>query len=107
MPEGCCLSPILFAVFISDLDNYAEEKGIKIGEEVGVEVKIWYMAYADDLVILGDTDESMRKSIKSLESFSKTISLVVNVKKTKVLIFGRGRQADLGLASYGCGTSFA
>ena len=91
LPEGCGLSPILFALFIKDLDKYADGVGINIGDEAGNIKRFWYLAFADDLGILGEDKTAMKEAVKQMEEFCNERKLKVNTEKTKVMIFGKGR----------------
>ena len=59
MAQGCCLSPILFSVFVNDLLKEVEQTGLGIrlisGKTVGG------MLFADDFVGISDSKESLQK----------------------------------------------
>lgn len=52
--QGCVMSPLLFNLYIADLDSYMNKRGIKIGSN-----RIWSLAYADDLVLLAKNREAL------------------------------------------------
>ena len=91
LPEGCCLSPLFFAVFISDFDTIAEGRGVEFEDEAGKKKKIFYLAFADDIGLISKDSEEMESILKSLESYCQRKKLVINVPKTKILTFGKGR----------------
>jgi Reverse transcriptase (RNA-dependent DNA polymerase) len=45
--------------------------------------------FADDLVLIGKSPEAVQRLLTVLESFCDKNDLVVNVKKTKVMSFGK------------------
>ena len=47
--------------------------------------------YADDLLILSETEAGLRASINKLHSYAKKWQLSVNIKKTKLMVFNKMR----------------
>lgn len=87
--QGCPLSPLLFALYIGDLDEVL--KGQQCGGTViNRELKIFSLAYADDLVLLADTPEEMQQMLGVLNRFAERRRLTVNVQKSKVIRFSAG-----------------
>ena len=84
--QGCPLSPLLFSLFVNDLpDAIAKEvEGVTLNS-----LKVRCLMFADDLVLLADRPEGLQNSIDILGMYCRTQKLTVNVKKTKVLVFGR------------------
>ena len=93
LPEGCCLSPLFFALFISDFDTISEGRGVEFEDEAGNKKKIFYLAFADDIGLICKDPEEMKSALKSLEAYCQRKELVINVPKTKILTFGKGRPA--------------
>lgn len=82
--QGCLLSPLLFALYINDIVEVLPS-GIKIAETV-----IKCLLYADDLVVFAESPESLQLMINKLSEYCKTWDLVVNIAKTKAMIFRAG-----------------
>jgi len=59
--QGCSTSPLLFTIYIADLENNMKRSdiGVKIGREY-----LWRLAYADDLVLLTKNEEKMKEKLK-------------------------------------------
>ena len=55
-------------------------------------VDILLLAYADDLVILAESPVDVQRKLKVLKEYCEENDLVVNVKKTKILICQRGNK---------------
>ncbi|XP_033218123.1 uncharacterized protein LOC117173592 [Belonocnema kinseyi] len=86
--QGCSLSPILFNIFLEDLDvtlTKRKEEGTVIGK-----TKIFVMKFADDMVLLAEEAEGLRQMLKTLEKYVKKNKMEVNVTKTKIMVFRKG-----------------
>lgn len=60
--QGCPLSPLLFIIFIADIEEYLKKRqngGVIIGRK-----KIHTLAYADDLAMMAETEREMKRMIK-------------------------------------------
>jgi hypothetical protein len=58
------------------------------GKPSGTETK-WRLAYADDMNLLGDNIDTIKKSTETLIDASNEIGLEVNVEKTKYMLLSR------------------
>lgn len=86
--QGCPLSPTLFNIYIADL-----ERTMRQGQDGGVVIdrrKIWTLGYADDIVLMAETQEELELMIKRAKRFFDRKKLVVNADKTKVMVCGKG-----------------
>jgi hypothetical protein len=85
--QGCSLSPLLFGLYIDALEScivaLVGGNGLDL---VGTIVKL--LLYADDLVLMSKSLWGLQKQLDELNVFCKEQDLTVNVKKTKVVIFG-------------------
>ena len=81
--QGCLLSPILFALFLNDLNDAIRSKanGVRFGEDV-----VHSLLYADDLILLAESGEDLQKHIDLLYDFTKQIQMSVNIGKTKIMV---------------------
>src|SRR5678816_1428656 len=54
--------------------------------ENGDEWKVPYLLYADDLVLCGESEESLRRLVERFDRVCKSRGLKVNVDKSKVMV---------------------
>jgi len=86
--QECPLSPCLFTLLLADMDEELEKGSwgrVKVGER-----KIFFLAYADDVVVVAEGEGEMKEMIKVLEKYVEGKGLEVNVEKTKVMRCRRG-----------------
>ena len=85
--QGCVLSPILFNLFLADLqpvlDKYGEN--IKIDETVNTSCLLW----ADDILIISETMAGLQQKLTALQGYCDINKLSVNTKKTQCMIFNK------------------
>lgn len=87
-PQGESLSPLLFLLFLSDIEKYFRDAGLS-GVGLGGELEILLLTFADDIVILAETPIDAQRKLDTLLKYSNENGLSVNTKKTKTLIFHR------------------
>jgi hypothetical protein len=81
--QGDTLSPLLFNIFINGIVEKVKSTGF--GARVGEE-KVAILLFADDMVLLAESEEELRKLMKAVEEYCKEWHLEVNVEKTKVMV---------------------
>lgn len=95
--QGENLSPFLFSIFLNDLEHYFSTHNISginceyADEDIYVFVKMFILLYADDTVIFSEDSINLQNALNAFENYCHTWKLVVNVPKTKILIFSKGR----------------
>ena len=85
--QGCILSPLLFNIFLSDL---LEKIDLAEGKLSVGNTEISCVAWADDLVLLSNSEEGLQKMLKTLELYCCENKLQINTDKTKCMIFNKG-----------------
>lgn len=83
--QGQNNSPILFSLFLEDLELFLQQ-----GSDCGIdiyEICIMLLLFADDMVILGNSVEDLQSSLNRLCEYCKIWGLEVNTDKTKVVVF--------------------
>ena len=101
--QGENLSPLLFAIYLNDFEDYLSERysGMETlaneirnninDDEIQIYVKLFTLLYADDTVILAESEAELQKALDSLEEYCSLWGLTVNLDKTKIIIFSRGK----------------
>ena len=81
--QGCILSPLLFNIFISDLQqtlDKGESTPILIEGTKTLNSLIW----ADDLLMLSETENGLNNMLKGLKSYTEDNLIDVNLQKLNV-----------------------
>ena len=83
--QGSVISPTLFKIFLEDLPNYlGSDIGVKVGDTL-----INYLLHADDLILIAETHVGLQILLDRLDKFCKRWDMIVNLLKTKIMIFNR------------------
>ena len=80
--QGDIISPTLFAIYINDLAESLKESGLGIPLE---DELICVLLYADDVVLLAETEEDLQILLDIVSLWCKKWRLEVNLSKTKVM----------------------
>ena len=97
--QGENLSPILFAIFVNDLESYLESNnasGVNLElkfDDLTLFLKLFVLLYADDTVIFVTDEKQFQDNLNLFFEYTKIWKLDVNFDKTKVMIF-RTRNDD-------------
>ena len=86
--QGCVLSPILFNIFLADITNNLkgnEDTYLRVNEGDPISSIIW----ADDLLLLSDSEKGLNNVLVKLEDYCKQNEIEVNLEKTKCMIFNK------------------
>ena len=82
----CILSPLRSNLHINDLP-YAFQNTLSDPIILPNGTKLNSLLYADDLIILSWSKVRLQNYLKTLHSFSSSLMLDINSKKTKIMIF--------------------
>ena len=95
--QGENISPFLFSIYLNDLEDHLRFdhiNGIKLvlhTDEVFLFLKIFVLLYADDTALLAESREDLQTALDSFEQYCRMWKLTVNIEKTKIIVFGRGK----------------
>jgi hypothetical protein len=95
--QGENLSPYLFSLYLNDLDHFCGENNLKglesisakCLEQLGFYIKIFTIFYADDTVIMSETEEGLQQALLNFEQYCDLWKLKVNTRKAKIFIFSK------------------
>jgi group II intron reverse transcriptase/maturase len=77
-PQGGVISPLLANIALDHLDWFLEEKGL------------FFVRYADDIVILCKTHPEAEKALEQIQTFLAEMELEVSQEKTKICHYCEG-----------------
>jgi hypothetical protein len=97
--QGCLLSPGLFAIYMDSL--IADIRATGIGARVGDET-IGALLYADDLVIMADSEAHLQQLLDVLGEWCKTWRMSLSDTKSKIVVF-RNKTAPEHTTVFKCG----
>ncbi|CAL4122579.1 unnamed protein product, partial [Meganyctiphanes norvegica] len=96
--QGENLSPLLFAIYLNDFNTFLSERynGLSnttesISNELHIYLQIFCLLYADDTLVLAESAIELQKALDSLHTYCNKWALNINIDKTKVIIFSKGR----------------
>lgn len=97
--QGEVLSGLLFILFIGDLGDFLRDRGCR-GLSIDSKTEVLSLDYADDIVLVADTPTEFRKLLDALELYFNQKQLIVNVEKTKIVIFKKNKSVKPSFKSF-------
>jgi hypothetical protein len=92
--QGDPLSPLLFGLFIDRIENYMRQCCPNQGvSRDGLSI-LQLLLYADDLVLLAESEEQLQQLLNCLHSFCVANLMTVNTNKSQVVVFNGVRDRD-------------
>jgi len=88
--QGDGLYPLLLKIFVNDIDLIFDKKICN-----PIQLNTTYLnclLYADDLLLLSETENGLQSCLNSLQNYCNKWKLKVNINKTKVIIFSKGKK---------------
>ena len=84
--QGCVLSPLLFNIFMADFPpSLSQDIGVQLTDSTRINCILW----ADDIILLSETENGLNKLLSELKAYSDLNRLKVNIEKTKCMIFNK------------------
>ena len=92
--QGENVSPYLFSLYLNDLETFLGENNVnglesisaKCLEQLGFYIKFFIIFYADDTMIMSETEEGLQQALLNFEQYCDLWKLKVNTQKQKLLI---------------------
>ena len=81
---------MIFSIFIADLAEHIQNsssRGIQLLPDI---VEVFLLLFVDDIALISDTIGGLQKQLDILLPFCKDNKIIVNIIKTKVMVFRRG-----------------
>lgn len=106
--QGENLSPFLFSLFLNDLEEFFVQENVKglssisskCNDQLRLYFKIFLLLYADDTLIFAEDITSMQEALDNFAFYCDHWKLDVNIKKTKIMVFSRGRAKHSSVLKY-------
>lgn len=93
--QGEVLSPILFSLYIADIEKVLTESGIP-GIKLLVNRHLHILLFADDMIVMASSQRDLQRKIDILRKYFLNLDLKVNLAKTKVIVFRKGGRLARG-----------
>ena len=88
--QGCLLSPLLFTLLITELAHEISREGRHGYQFTPGALEIFTLLFADDIALTSTTPRGLQNQIDILKRGAERLGLVVNLDKTKILVFRKG-----------------
>jgi hypothetical protein len=96
------LSPYLFSLYLNDFEIFFGDNNLngiksisaKCLEQLGFYIKIFIILYAEDTVIMSETEEGLQQALLNFEQYCDLWKLKVNTQKTFFFIFSKRKYKD-------------
>jgi hypothetical protein len=92
--QGENLSPLLFSLFLNDLESFLISKGhygielTDIEDELDTFLRILILLYADDTILISEDPVKLQNCLNDFVEYCNNWKLKINISKTKAIIFG-------------------
>ena len=96
---GDNLSPLMFTIFVNDFETYLKNycevlsfppNSLESDPDFD-EGEIFALPYADDTIVLTESEEDMQKALNAAFHYCSKFSIRINCSKTKNMTFSRGK----------------
>ena len=78
--QGCVLSPLIFNLFIDDLPDHYDDQCDPV---LMNNQKVQALMFADDVMVLSQSSQGLKRAINITVNYFNDISLTVNFDKTR------------------------
>ena len=85
MKQGCPLSPLLFSLYINDVDEIAE--GVQGAVTGTTGSSVTHILYADDLTLMANDPDALQTMLRRLNWYAQRKHLIINTAKSEVVHF--------------------
>ena len=104
--QGDNLSPLLFALFINDFNEFLSLKydglsglnnlftELSRNDEILTYLRLYILLYADDTIIMAENPYQLQLALNALNEYCQTWKLTINLNKTKIIRFTKRRSPN-------------
>jgi hypothetical protein len=85
--QGCILSPLLYSLFINDAAKELKANYSDCGVPVGPEARLVLLLYADDIVLLSESESGVAQLMTALHAYSVDWRFEINHSKCGLMCF--------------------
>ncbi len=83
--QGCPFNPLLFGLYLDALEGRLH--GRECDAPALANMHVWLLLFANNLVLTSDSKVGLHKQLDMLQQFCAKRGLIVNVEKTKAMVF--------------------
>jgi hypothetical protein len=83
--QGCPFSPLLFGLYLDALEGCLD--GRECNAPALADMHVWLLLFVDDLALMSESEVGLQQQLDALQQFYVKRGLIMNVKKTKVMVF--------------------
>lgn len=87
--QGDSASAVLFILFLNDIEEFLVKHGSR-GVNINHQQDIMSLLYCDDLILFASDKAELQRKLNLLEKYCEVNKMLVNINKTKIMIFRRG-----------------
>ena len=105
---------MLFALFINDFKqniantyhglNIADSCYPTLNDNSILLIKMFVLLYADHTIVLAENEYQLQTALDTVHQYYKRSNLSVNINKTKIVVFSRGKVRHFPMFKYGSST---
>ena len=88
--QGCLLSPLLFSLLINEVAKRVAARGRAGYQFIPGTAQIYLLLFADDIVLISTKPFGLQNQLNNLKKASEDMGLVVNLDKTKCMVYRKG-----------------
>ena len=96
--QGCVMSPWLFNLFMDGVMKEVRERvgdvGVKMWDSRSCEWKVEWLMFADDTVLVGDSEEKLDRLVQEFGRVCQRRKLKVNESKSKIMRIGKNGEEN-------------
>ncbi len=83
--QGCPFNPLLFGLYLDALEGRLD--GRECDAPALANMHVWLLLFANNLVLTSDSKVGLHEQLDMLQQFCAKRGLIVNVEKTKAMVF--------------------